>query len=153
MRISDWSSDVCSSDLVAARPIKERSKRQRASAATGPAKAPNPRRQRLWRDIALILIAPLLLYLLASLLSFSPSDPGWSHSGSLTAPLHNVGGRVGAWLADVLLHLTSYVAYLLPVMLGAIAWIALFVIDPAVYGAADLRPALPLVGLVLFLVP
>src|SRR3546814_10285539 len=115
MRISDWSSDVCSSDLsqsdnncvessncrvflrsdrtVAARPIKERSKRQRASAATGPAKAPNPRRQRLWRDIALILIAPLLLYLLASLLSFSPSDPGWSHSGSLTAPLHNVGGR------------------------------------------------------------
>src|SRR3546814_4662945 len=91
MRMSDWSSDVCSSDL--------------------------------WRDIALILIAPLLLYLLASLLSFSPSDPGWSHSGSLTAPLHNVGGRVGAWLADVLLHLTGYVAYLLPVMLGAIAWI------------------------------
>src|SRR3546814_15585002 len=98
MRISDWSSDVCSADL-------------------------------LWRDIALILIAPLLLYLLASLLSFSPSDPGWSHSGSLTAPLHNVGGRVGAWLADVLLHLTGYVAYLLPVMLGAIAWIALFGMD------------------------
>src|SRR3546814_557299 len=162
MRISDWSSDVCSSDLsqsdnncvessncrvflrsdrtVAARPIKERSKRQRASAATGPAKAPNPRRQRLWRDIALILIAPLLLYLLASLLSFSPSDPGWSHSGSLTAPLHNVGGRVGAWLADVLLHLTGYVAYLLPVMLGAIAWIALFGMDTDGDGEADLGP-------------
>src|SRR3546814_2963989 len=202
MRISDWSSDVCSSDLprgvppgsggaasgrrpwngpaprtgrrsqsdnncvessncrvflrsdrtVAARPIKERSKRQRASAATGPAKAPNPRRQRLWRDIALILIAPLLLYLLASLLSFSPSDPGWSHSGSLTAPLHNVGGRVGAWLADVLLPLTGYVAYPLPVMLGALAWIALFGMDTDGAGAAALGPALPLVGLVRFLV-
>src|SRR3546814_9119497 len=120
MRMSDWSSDVCSSDL--------------------------------WRDIALILIAPLLLYLLASLLSFSPSDPGWSHSGSLTAPLHNVGGRVGAWLADVLLHLTGYVAYLLPVMLGAIAWIALFGMDTDGDGEADLGPALRLVGIVGFLV-
>ena len=70
---------------------------------------PNPRRQRLWRDLALIAIAPLLLYLFASLVTFSPADPGWSHSGSVTAPLHNVGGRVGAWLADVLLYLTGYV--------------------------------------------
>ena len=55
------------------------------------AKAPSsPRRQRLLRDVALILIAPLLLYLLASLVTFSPQDPSWSHSGSLTAPLHNV---------------------------------------------------------------
>lgn len=135
-----------------ARPITERSKRQRASAAKGAEKAPNPRRQRLWRDIALILIAPLLLYLLASLLSFSPSDPGWSHSGSLTAPLHNVGGRVGAWLADVLLHLTGYVAYLLPLMLGAIAWIALFGMDTDGDGEADLGPALRLMGIVGFLV-
>ncbi|MFC3715509.1 DNA translocase FtsK [Luteimonas soli] len=132
--------------------MTERSKRQRASAAKGAEKAPNPRRQRLWRDIALILIAPLLLYLLASLLSFSPSDPGWSHSGSLTAPLHNVGGRVGAWLADVLLHLTGYVAYLLPLMLGAIAWIALFGMDTDGDGEADLGPALRLMGIVGFLV-
>ncbi|MGH8075071.1 MAG: DNA translocase FtsK 4TM domain-containing protein, partial [Lysobacter sp.] len=135
-----------------ARPITERSKRQRASAAKDAAKAPNPRRQRLWRDIALILIAPLLLYLLASLFSFSPNDPGWSHSGSVTAPLHNVGGRVGAWLADILLHLTGYVAYLLPIMLGAIAWIALFGMDSDGDGEADLGPALRLVGIVGFLV-
>ena len=51
-------------------------------------------------------------------MTFSPADPGWSHSGSITAPLHNVGGRVGAWLADVLLYLAGYVAFLLPVMLG-----------------------------------
>src|SRR3546814_3838575 len=100
----------------------------------------------------MILIAPLLLYLLARLRSVSPSDPGWSHSGSLTALLHNVGGRVGAWLADVLLHLTGYVAYLLPVMLGAIAWIALFGMDTDGDGEADLGPALRLVGIVGFLV-
>ena len=135
-----------------ARPITERSRRQRASAAKDAAKAPNPRRQRLWRDIALILIAPLLLYLLASLLSFSPNDPGWSHSGSVTGPLHNVGGPIGAWLADVLLYLTGYVAFLLPVMLGAVAWIALFGMDSDGDGQADLGPALRLVGIVGFLV-
>ena len=48
----------------------------------------------------MIAIAPLLLYLLASLATFSPEDPGWSNSGSVTAPLHNVGGQVGALLAD-----------------------------------------------------
>ncbi|MEG3184692.1 DNA translocase FtsK [Novilysobacter erysipheiresistens] len=113
---------------------------------------PSPRRQRLMRDIALILIAPLLLYLLASLVTFSPNDPGWSHSGSITAPLNNVGGRVGAWLADVLLYLTGYVAFLLPVMLGLIAWIALFKMDTDGDGDADLGPALRLVGIVGFLV-
>ncbi|MGH8085607.1 MAG: DNA translocase FtsK [Lysobacter sp.] len=113
---------------------------------------PSPRRQRLMRDIALILIAPLLLYLLASLVTFSPNDPGWSHSGSITAPLNNVGGRVGAWLADVLLYLTGYVAFLLPVMLGLIAWIALFKMDADGDGDADLGPALRLVGIVGFLV-
>ena len=104
------------------------------------------------RDIALILITPLLLYLLASLVTFSPTDPGWSHSGSITAPLNNVGGRVGAWLADVLLYLTGYVAFLLPVMLGLIAWIALFKMDADGDGDADLGPALRLVGIVGFLV-
>ncbi len=112
--------------------------------------APNPRRQRLWRDVALILIAPVLFYLLASLVTFSPADPGWSHSGSVTAPLHNVGGRVGAWLADVLLYLTGYVAFLLPVVLGGLAWIALFGKD--FDRDAELGPALRLVGIVGFLV-
>ena len=104
------------------------------------------------RDIALILIAPLLLYLLASLYTFSPSDPGWSHSGSVTAPILNYGGRVGAWVADVLLYLTGYVAFLLPLMLGLIAWIALFGMDSDGDGDADLGPALRLVGIVGFLV-
>ena len=90
---------------------------------------PSTRRQRLTRDIALILIAPLLLYLLVCLVTFSPSDPSWSQSGSVTAPLHNRGGQVGAWLADILLYLTGYVAFLLPVVLGLIAWIALFRAD------------------------
>ena len=98
----------------------------------------------------MIAIAPLLLYLLASLVTFSPQDPGWSSSGSVTAPLHNVGGQVGALLADVLFNLVGYAAYLLPLMLGLIAWIALFAADRE--GDSELGPALRLVGIVGFLV-
>ena len=61
-----------------------------------PVKPVNPRRQRLWRDLALIVIAPLLLYLLACLFTYSPADPGFDRDSSLLAPLHNVGGAVGA---------------------------------------------------------
>ncbi|HLM54106.1 MAG TPA: DNA translocase FtsK 4TM domain-containing protein [Pseudoxanthomonas sp.] len=108
--------------------------------------------QRLWRDLALIAIAPLLLYLLACLFTYSPDDPGWSKSGSLTAPIQNLGGQVGARLADVLLYLCGYVAFLLPVILGVIAWIALFGMDTDGDGEADLGPALRLVGMVAFLI-
>ncbi|HWS78249.1 MAG TPA: DNA translocase FtsK 4TM domain-containing protein, partial [Thermomonas sp.] len=112
----------------------------------------SPRRQRLWRDLALIAVAPLLLFLLACLVTYSPADPGFSHSGSITAPIQNACGRVGAWIADVLLMLTGYVAFLLPLVLGAIAWIALFGMDTDGDGEADLGPALRLVGIVGFLV-
>ena len=63
------------------------------AAARRQASPPNPRRQRLWRDLALIAIAPLLLYLLASLFTFSPQDPSWSQSGSLTAQGGGSAGR------------------------------------------------------------
>ncbi|MBD9467788.1 DNA translocase FtsK [Pseudoxanthomonas sp. PXM01] len=123
-----------------------------AAAARKQASPPNPRRQRLWRDLALIAIAPLLLYLLASLFTFSPQDPSWSQSGSLTAPVHNMGGLAGAYLADMLLWLFGYVAFLLPLILGAVAWIALFGMDTDGDGEADLGPALRLIGMVGFLI-
>jgi len=113
---------------------------------------PAARRQRLLRDIALIAVAPLLVYLLVCLVTYSPTDPGWSHVGSITAPLHNRGGRVGAWLADVLLYLCGYVAFLLPLILGAVAWIALFGRDNENEAEADFGPALRLIGMVGFLV-
>ena len=136
---------------MAARPATERvTRRKRKPAAE--AAAPSPRRQKLLRDIALIAIAPLLVYLLVCLVTYAPTDPGWTNAGSLTAPLENAGGRVGAWIADVLLGLFGYVAFLLPLVLGAVAWIALFGMDTDGDGQADLGPALRLVGIVGFLV-
>ncbi len=134
-----------------ARELSDRSSKPRRAAVAEAPKA-SPFRQRLVRDIALIMIAPFLLYLLVCLFTFSPEDPGWSHSGSVTAPLQNAGGRVGAWLADVLLYLCGYAAFVLPLILGAVAWIALFGMDSDGDGDADLGPALRLVGIVGFLV-
>ncbi len=110
------------------------------------------RRQKLWRELALVALSPLLLYLLASLLSYHSDDPGWSHSGSVAGPLHNFGGLFGAHLADLAFWFFGYVAYTLPLVLGGIAWIALFGLDSDGDGRVDFGPALRLVGIVGFLV-
>ncbi|WP_421566857.1 DNA translocase FtsK [Stenotrophomonas sp. PD6] len=122
----------------------------RRAAAAAPVE--NPRKQRLWRDLGLIAIAPALLYLVASLFTYSAADPGWSHTGSVVAPIHNMGGRVGAWIADVLLQLFGYIAFVLPIVLGALAWFAMFGLKRESKGEHDLDPALRLVGLVGFLI-
>ncbi|MBP6627161.1 MAG: DNA translocase FtsK 4TM domain-containing protein, partial [Arenimonas sp.] len=110
------------------------------------------RRQKLWRELALVAISPLLLYLLASLISYHTDDPGWSRTGSVAGPLHNFGGLVGAYLADLAFWFFGYVAYTVPLVLGGIAWIALFGLDSDGDGRVDFGPALRLIGIVGFLV-
>ncbi|WP_225540266.1 DNA translocase FtsK [Xanthomonas sp. XNM01] len=129
--------------------MTERSKSTRGGGKDRPEKgAPSPGRQRLWRDLSLIVVAPLLLYLLACLFTYSVQDPGWSHSGSVVAPIENLGGKAGAWIADVLRQLFGYSAFLLPLILGAVAWIALF----GLAEEDELGPALRLTGIVGFLI-
>lgn len=137
-----------------AKELPERGKSKGANPTARKAAAPpNPRRQKLWRDLALIAIAPLLLYLLACLFTYSVDDPGWSQAaGSVLTPIHNIGGAIGAWIADFLRQMFGYTAYVLPLLLGAIAWIALFGMDTDGDGEADLGPALRLVGMVGFLI-
>lgn len=136
-----------------AKQVPERAKASESKAASRkPASVDNPRRQRLWRDLGLIAVAPALLYLVASLFTYSATDPGWSHTGSVVAPVHNMGGRAGAWIADVLLQLFGYMAFVLPIVLGALAWIAMFGLKREAKGEHDLDPALRLVGLVGFLI-
>ncbi|KFN44491.1 cell division protein FtsK [Arenimonas oryziterrae DSM 21050 = YC6267] len=97
-------------------------------------------------------IAPLLIYLLASLVFYSTDDPGWSRTGSVTGQLHNIGGLAGAYLADLAFWFFGYVAYTIPFVLGGIAWIALFGLDSDGDGRVDFGPALRLIGMVGFLV-
>ncbi|EXJ16544.1 Cell division protein FtsK [Imhoffiella purpurea] len=68
---------------------------------------------------ALVCVA---IYLSLSLMSYSPSDPGWSYVGDATK-VTNAGGRTGAWFADVAFYLFGYFAYLLPFMVAWSAWL------------------------------
>src|SRR4030095_2244836 len=56
------------------------------------------------------------------LYTYHKADPGWSHSTG-AATVANAGGRVGAWLADVLLYLFGISAYWWVVLCGfLVAW-------------------------------
>jgi S-DNA-T family DNA segregation ATPase FtsK/SpoIIIE len=73
--------------------------------------------QRIVREGSLIIAFLIGLVLLISLLTYSPADPGFNTSGS-GAPVENAVGQVGAWTADVLLHMFGYFAYIFPAALG-----------------------------------
>ena len=70
----------------------------------------------LGAEIAVIVSVFIALYSLLSLLTYSPSDPGWSHSGD-SGQVTNYGGRLGANFSDILLHGFGYMSYLVPVMI------------------------------------
>ena len=64
----------------------------------------------------MIILVALALYLLLALLTYSPSDPGWSGTGKAFG-VSNLMGRSGAWVADVLLLVVGNVAFLFPLLL------------------------------------
>jgi S-DNA-T family DNA segregation ATPase FtsK/SpoIIIE len=102
------------------------------------------------REVAFWTLSALALYLLLSLSSYSPADPGWSHSAS-DAPVVNRGGPLGAWTADVLLLLLGYVGYLLPPGIAWIGWVV-FHRRPARGTLQHGLPSIRAVGVMLALV-
>lgn len=67
------------------------------------------------QDLALLSLTALCLYVLLSLITYSPLDDGWSATGGSSAFL-NAGGPVGAYIADSLLHALGYLAYIIPLL-------------------------------------
>lgn len=67
------------------------------------------------QDLALLSLTALCLYLLLSLVTYSPLDDGWSTAGANNS-FKNAGGPVGAYLADGLLHALGYLAYIIPLL-------------------------------------
>ncbi len=74
------------------------------------------------REAILIVALALACYLLLALVSYQPTDPGWSTTG-MGDTVINRGGIVGAWLADALLYIFGLSAYLSPAMLVVIVWL------------------------------
>ena len=68
------------------------------------------------REIALVLLLALSVYILLAIASYSPTDPAWTFSGT-DLTVSNLVGKSGAFAADVILFLFGRVSYLLPLAL------------------------------------
>ena len=74
---------------------------------------PSPLQTRLsslLREARWILFAALAAWLTLVLATWNAADPGWSHSVPAGA-VHNRGGMLGAYLADILLYLFGFSAW------------------------------------------
>jgi S-DNA-T family DNA segregation ATPase FtsK/SpoIIIE len=71
-------------------------------------------------EIIAIALCALGVLLALCLLSYRPNDPSWNTAGQ--AETHNLVGRVGANVADLLFQAVGLAAYLLPLLLLAAAW-------------------------------
>jgi S-DNA-T family DNA segregation ATPase FtsK/SpoIIIE len=61
-------------------------------------------------------------YLATILFTYNRDDPSWSHSASDDVIIHNAGGPVGAWIADILLYLFGFSAWWLAVLAFYAMW-------------------------------
>ena len=68
-----------------------------------------------------ILFAAICVYLILILLTYNKVDPGWSHA-SVVSKIANLGGRVGAWIADLLLFIFGLSAWWFCVGLVRLVW-------------------------------
>jgi DNA segregation ATPase FtsK/SpoIIIE, S-DNA-T family len=78
---------------------------------TNPPEAPLPNRLvRLLSEARWFALTVATVYLILIFLTYSRVDPGWSQA-SVVPQLHNWGGRIGAWVADVMLFIFGFSAW------------------------------------------
>ncbi len=94
---------------------------RRCAVAKPPRSSINPRVARLLREVWWIAAVAVALYLGMILLTYSPSDPGWSRTG-VNHPVMNAGGDFGAWLSDLLLYLFGLSAWIWAVLGFVLVW-------------------------------
>ena len=76
------------------------------------------------REGIFILSVALAIFLFVSFATYHNTDPGWSNTG-LGNNILNWGGQIGAFLADVLLSIFGYIAYLLSPIIVFSAWLGI----------------------------
>ncbi len=69
------------------------------------------RAARLVNEANWIALTALALFLFLILVTYDKADPGWSHAAA-SKVVHNAGGRLGAWMADLMLYMFGLSAYL-----------------------------------------
>ncbi|HBF50162.1 MAG TPA: cell division protein FtsK, partial [Massilia sp.] len=85
-------------------------------------RAPLPGRlARLLLEARWIALAVAFLYFVLILLSYNKADPGWSHANTVPQ-IGNLGGKAGAWLADLLLFIFGFSAWWWGVLFMRAVW-------------------------------
>jgi len=77
--------------------------------------------RRLSEVAGVVLFAATILWLIA-LVSYSPTDPAWFFNSLTSASPENFAGRAGAFLSEAAFQLLGYAAYVIPALLGYLAW-------------------------------
>lgn len=72
-----------------------------------------------------ILVLSFAVFLLLSLSSYEPNDPGWFAAHSTQGTAANAGGQVGAYLADILYYFFGYFSFILPLCAAYVAQLIL----------------------------
>jgi S-DNA-T family DNA segregation ATPase FtsK/SpoIIIE len=76
--------------------------------------------RRLSELTGVALFAAALIWLVA-LVSYTPADPVWFFN-SVERDAGNFAGRVGAFMAEASFQLVGYAAFILPALVGYVAW-------------------------------
>ena len=76
---------------------------------------------RLLSEARWFALTAATVYLILIFLTYSKADPGWSHA-AVVPQLHNWGGRIGAWLADLMLFIFGLSAWWCCVFLLRSVW-------------------------------
>ena len=101
------------------------------------------------REIGLVALVALAVYLLLAIGSYSPLDPAFSFAGSNLA-VSNLVGKSGAFTADVMLFAFGWPAYLVPL---GVAWAGVQLLRRGLPGSKSWpRLAIRLVGFLAVLV-
>ena len=69
----------------------------------------------------MLLLWALALTLVAIIFTYSPADPGWNASSS-PDEISNIGGVIGAYIADIGLYLFGYFVIFIPVGIAQFGW-------------------------------
>jgi S-DNA-T family DNA segregation ATPase FtsK/SpoIIIE len=87
----------------------------------GQERQPLPNRLvRLISEARWIAFSVLFIYFVMILLTYNKADPGWSFES--TGPVANLGGRLGAHLADLMLYIFGFSAWWWCICFGRMVW-------------------------------
>ncbi|MCK5307333.1 MAG: DNA translocase FtsK 4TM domain-containing protein, partial [Zetaproteobacteria bacterium] len=77
-------------------------------------KTPSPASHSRWREIVGVALVAIGLFFLLALVSYSPRDISLNSTGTQQDQVINMGGVVGAYLADLSIQTLGWTAFTIP---------------------------------------